>query len=108
MGQGDDRGSAVGAQRFESLIGPIVGQGDAGKAPVHGERASGIDDGHRITGQRRHRRQRLGNVNRADDHEAFRGGEDMDEEFAVIGDDGGALVLGQRFPHAVEHRVRQV
>ena len=94
MAQGHHRGLGVGGKTGQGVIRPVIGQGDAGKAGFAGEGAAWIDDRDIEAGHRGHRRQRLGDVHRADDQQARRRHIDAGEHVAAFVD-GAALAVGE-------------
>ena len=82
----------IGRQRLHGLVRPVVVERHIGKARIGREGAARIDHRHGIARERRHRRQRLGNVDRTHHDEPQRRVEDLKEGRAGRRLDGLASV----------------
>src|SRR5260370_1220445 len=94
--QGDDRGPPIELELRQRLVRPFGRERDVGEACVAGKRGARIDHGHEVAGDRRHPRQRLGNMHGTDDEAAQARVEDLDEDRALGGVDRCAAVLADR------------
>ena len=73
VGERHHGGARVEVELFERAIGPGVHKLHAGKAGLGGEGRAGVDHDDLEAGERRHLRERLGDVHGADEDEAQRG-----------------------------------
>ena len=102
VGQGHDRGAAVGMQQGQGVVRPGVGQLDTGEAQIRGEGAARIDHRHRVAGKARHGDERLRYVHGTHHHHPERGIEDLDEDAAPLPVDGGAAIVPDRLEGCLE------
>ena len=73
---------ASGLRRIERLVRPFAGDVDALEAAAAGEAAARIDDGDAVAGELPHLRQRLGDMDGADQEQPRRRVVDVDEDLA--------------------------
>ena len=84
MGERGERREGVERTRLQRLLRPFGEKLDVGKALGRGEGGARIDDRHVEAGEPRHRRERLADVDRADDDEPRRRHLHGEERAAVL------------------------
>ena len=104
MGQGDDGGLAVEDEAAQRRFRPFGDHLDVGEPFIGGEDLPGVDDDDVKTGDFRQRRQRLGDMNGADDHQAPGLGDGFDEiELGAVLNQA-AFLFHDRLPGAFQDR----
>jgi hypothetical protein len=106
--QRDHGAAVVEPDRVHRLVGPVVAQDHARKALLRGEGAARIDHDHLVACQRCHRRQRLGDVDGADDDQARARHARLHEQATAFDLDLAGSVGGQRLGDGVARRRRQL
>ena len=95
MGHRDERGVMIDIERRQRHVGPFGDQRDVGKPLGAGKRGARIHHRHVVVQRARQRRQRLADMNRADDDEARGRRIDVEKQFLAAGLDHAALAHAQ-------------
>ena len=96
VGERDQGRAAIHADLGQRLVGPVAHDLRIAEAFFRGEGRARIDDHHVVAERARHRHERLRHMHGADDDEAYRRIEHVDEDLAVAPRDRHALVAAKR------------
>ena len=97
MSQGNDCRAAIRGQSWQRTFGPLRNQIARGETLRRGEGTARVDHGDLVTGEIRHRRERLRNVYGTDDEHARRWRKYLNEQGAVNSLADTTTILAQRF-----------